>query len=125
MEHGNLRGRCWWTAHLPVISCTSFPFRRIDVEGTVRALSFAFSSGDVGDSFVRALDRAELAPSGFAPGDFADDVFLRELVARCLRVRGTGACRRACARRGGAAPLRGFPPCPCPERLELPSASPR
>jgi len=66
------------------------PFRRLDVEGTVRALGFAFSSGDVGDSFIRLLDRAELAPSSFAPGDFADDVFLRELVARCLRVRVAG-----------------------------------
>jgi len=66
------------------------PFRRIDVEGTVRALGFAFSSGDVGDAFVRALDRAELAPSGFSPSDFADDVFLRELLGRCLRVRVAG-----------------------------------
>jgi DNA mismatch repair protein MutS2 len=70
------------------------PFRRIDVEGTIRALSFAFSSGDVGDAFVRALDRAELAPSGFAPSDFAEDVFLRELLGRCLRVRVAGHDRQ-------------------------------
>jgi DNA mismatch repair protein MutS2 len=66
------------------------PFRRLDVEGTVRALSFAFSSGDVGDGFIRLLDRAEHAPSSFAPADFADDVFLRELVGRCLRVQVAG-----------------------------------
>jgi DNA mismatch repair protein MutS2 len=66
------------------------PFRRLDVEGTLQALSFAFSSGDIGDTFLRALDRAELAPSSFAPGDFAEDVFLREFVGRCLRVRVSG-----------------------------------
>jgi DNA mismatch repair protein MutS2 len=66
------------------------PFRRIDVEGGVRALTFAFSSGDVGDTFVRLLDKSELAPSPFVPRDFADDIFLREFVARCLTIRVAG-----------------------------------
>jgi DNA mismatch repair protein MutS2 len=66
------------------------PFRRIDVERSVRALTFAFSSGDVGDEFVRLLDKSELAPSSFAPSDFAEDVFLREFVARCLGIRVAG-----------------------------------
>ncbi|HVZ37029.1 MAG TPA: hypothetical protein VG963_31605, partial [Polyangiaceae bacterium] len=66
------------------------PFRRIDVEGGVRALTFAFSSGDVGDVFVRLLDKSELAPSPFAARDFADDIFLREFVARCLTIRVAG-----------------------------------
>ncbi len=71
------------------------PFRRIDAEGAARYLSFAFSSGDVGDSFTRLLDKAELAPSAFVPGDFAEDVFLRELVARCLSVKVQGHDRGA------------------------------
>jgi hypothetical protein len=66
------------------------PFRRIDVERSVRALTFAFSSGDVGDEFVRLLDKSELAPSSFSPSDFAEDVFLREFVARCLSIRVAG-----------------------------------
>ena len=66
------------------------PFRRIDTQAAVHALTFAFSGGDVGDGFARLLDKAELAPSLFVPDDFANDVFLREFVGRCLAVKVQG-----------------------------------
>jgi DNA mismatch repair protein MutS2 len=71
------------------------PFRRIDVDAVARYLAFAFSSGDVGDAFSRMLDKAELAPSSFVPEHFAEDVFLREVVARCLVVKVQGHDRGA------------------------------
>jgi DNA mismatch repair protein MutS2 len=71
------------------------PFPRIDADAAVRYLTFAFSSGDVGDAFVRLQEKATLAPSSFVPEHFADDVFLREFVARSLTVKVQGHDRGA------------------------------
>jgi DNA mismatch repair protein MutS2 len=71
------------------------PFPRIDADAAVRYLAFAFSSGDVGDAFVRLLDKATLAPSTFVPEHFADDIFLRDFVSRSLTVKVQGHDRGA------------------------------
>jgi DNA mismatch repair protein MutS2 len=71
------------------------PFRRINLDAAVQALSFAFSGGDVGDAFVQLIDKAELAPSAFVRDDFADDIFLREFVSRCLVLKVQGHDRSA------------------------------
>lgn len=73
------------------------PFRRMDVAGAVRALTFAFASGDVGDAFVSLIEKGELAASAFVPRDFADDIFLREFVSSCLVLRVQGHERSASA----------------------------
>jgi DNA mismatch repair protein MutS2 len=85
----------WAEGAAPCDLLYAVPFRRINLDGAVRALGFAFSGGDVGDAFLRLIDKAELAPSAFVPDDFADDIFLREFVNRCLALRVHGHDRSA------------------------------
>lgn len=63
------------------------PLVRIDVERTKLALALAFTGGTSGGLFAEALDGASVAPSNFQPSTFANDLFLQNFVASCLRVR--------------------------------------
>ena len=63
------------------------PLRRIDVEATKLSVALAFAAGVSGGLFAEALDKATLAPSSWDPSAFANDLFLREFVARCFVVR--------------------------------------
>jgi DNA mismatch repair protein MutS2 len=67
------------------------PFPRADRPSLEAALVFAFATGDVGDLFERTVDTMPLAPSSWAPEEFARDVFLGDVVARCLPVVAGGA----------------------------------
>ncbi len=62
------------------------PFARIDAETLRKAIVFAFATGDVGDTFESAVGNMKLAPSTWDPTDFAGDVFLSEVVRRCMRI---------------------------------------
>src|SRR4051812_32773573 len=66
------------------------PSRRIDLERTKLALTLALASGSAGGLFAEALDQATLAPSGFRPSDFADELFLQRFVGQGLRARIAG-----------------------------------
>lgn len=63
------------------------PMTRIDVAQTKLAMTMAFASGVAGGLFAEALDRAQVAPSTWEPGSFANDLFLQNFVALCLKVR--------------------------------------
>ncbi len=51
---------------------------------------FAFATGDAGDALDRAVERAALRESPWQAEDFADDVFLPDLILRCLPVTALG-----------------------------------
>jgi len=63
-----------------------YPEARLWVdEGELRqVLTFAFASGCGSDAIERAIDKTTEPPSAFAPESFAKDLFVEELVARCL-----------------------------------------
>jgi DNA mismatch repair protein MutS2 len=62
------------------------PFCRVNEPELQSSLAFAFATGEVGDDFERLVDRMELSPSAWDKAEFARDVFLPELVDRCLPV---------------------------------------
>lgn len=66
------------------------PFLRVDEDGLCRVIGFAFATGDVGDALERILDAMLIAPSSWEPSEFAEDVFLRHVVSRCLPVKAEG-----------------------------------
>src|ERR1700712_4483516 len=66
------------------------PLSRIDAESTKLAIALAFASGVSGGVFWEALDGAKVAPSTGEPGTFADDLFLTQFVALCLKIRING-----------------------------------
>jgi DNA mismatch repair protein MutS2 len=63
------------------------PEARIDVGALRTALVFAFAAGGAPDVFDAAIATARLPPSTWQREDFARDVYLEELVVRCLEVR--------------------------------------
>ena len=63
------------------------PLCRIDAEHTKLAIALAFASGVSGGLFADALDRASVSPSTWDPASFAHDLFLRNFVSTCFRVR--------------------------------------
>jgi DNA mismatch repair protein MutS2 len=63
------------------------PFGRFDRDALRLSLTLAFSGGGQGGLFGESLDRALLAPSSFEPGAFANDLFLRNFVGLCCKVR--------------------------------------
>ncbi|MBS2016996.1 MAG: DNA mismatch repair protein [Deltaproteobacteria bacterium] len=69
--------------------------RRIDVEGTKLGVALAFAAGVSGGLFADALDRATIAPSTWDPSSFANDLFLRDFVTKCLEIRVDGHARPA------------------------------
>jgi DNA mismatch repair protein MutS2 len=66
------------------------PLSRIDAESTKLAIALAFASGVSGGVFSEALDGAKVAPSTWEPATFADDLFLTQFVALCLKIRING-----------------------------------
>jgi DNA mismatch repair protein MutS2 len=66
------------------------PLGRIDAEATKLAIALAFASGVSGGVFTEALDRATVAPSTWEPASFSADLFVREFVTLCLKVRING-----------------------------------
>lgn len=67
------------------------PFARVDPADLERVLAFAFATGDIGDALEQLQDDLPLAPSTWDPQDFAEDVFLRTVVARCLTITAEGS----------------------------------
>jgi DNA mismatch repair protein MutS2 len=66
------------------------PSRRIDWDRTKLALTLALASGSAGGLFAEALDSATLAPSGFRPSEFAEELFLQRFVSQGLRFKIAG-----------------------------------
>ncbi len=66
------------------------PLARIDAENTKLAIALAFASGVSGGVFSEALEGAKVAPSTWEPATFADDLFLTQFVALCLKIRING-----------------------------------
>jgi DNA mismatch repair protein MutS2 len=71
------------------------PTVHINLEQTRFAMALAFASGGSGGLFADALARASIAPSTWDPASFANDLFLQNFVAQCLRVRIGGEERLA------------------------------
>lgn len=63
------------------------PATRVDVQALRTALVFAFAAGGTVESFDDVVAAARLPPSTWDRADFARDIYLEELVARCLPVR--------------------------------------
>ncbi|MEA2747693.1 MAG: mismatch repair protein MutS2, partial [Myxococcales bacterium] len=66
------------------------PLARIDASSTKLAIALAFASGVSGGVFSEALDGAKVAPSTWEPATFAEDLFLTQFVALCLKIRING-----------------------------------
>jgi DNA mismatch repair protein MutS2 len=66
------------------------PSLRIDLERTKLALTLALASGSAGGLFAEALDSATMAPSGFRPAEFAEELFLQRFVGQGLRAKVSG-----------------------------------
>lgn len=84
------------------------PAARVERRALRRALVFAFASGDPGGGLLDAVDAGEVPDCDWNPAYFADDIFLRDVVERCLKVRVEGQdhepCRRFLARALAHAP---------------------
>jgi len=63
------------------------PFGRFDRDALRLSLTLAFSGGGQGGLFGESLERAALAPTSFEPVAFANDLFLRNFVGLCCKVR--------------------------------------
>ena len=74
------------------------PAVRVDLGGLRTALAFAFAAGGTLDSFDQVVSAARLPPSSWQREDFARDVYLDALVARCLDLRIDGRTLPANAR---------------------------
>jgi DNA mismatch repair protein MutS2 len=81
----------------PDLLCAE-PAVRVDVDSLRQALVFAFAAGGSTESFDEAIAGAWLPPSSWDRADFARDVYLEELVARCLPVRILGKSHAPCIR---------------------------
>ena len=74
------------------------PSARVDLHALRTALVFAFAAGGTQEAFDDVLAAAKLPPSTWDKADFARDVYLDELVARCLPLRVGGRAMPTCAR---------------------------
>lgn len=63
------------------------PQSSLDSAALGQALTFAFATGGTGEDFDRALNGARVPSSPFRPASFTKDLYLAELVSRCLKVR--------------------------------------
>jgi len=61
--------------------------RRIDRDAARLSIQLAFAAGVSGGLFADVLSKATLAPSSWDPSTFAADLFLRDFVASCFKVR--------------------------------------
>ena len=66
------------------------PSVRIDIGALRQAIVFAFAAGGSQEAFDEIVARAKLPPTGWDKGDFARDVYLDDLVARCFVVQPAG-----------------------------------
>jgi DNA mismatch repair protein MutS2 len=82
---------------IPDLLCAQ-PAERVDSASLRQALVFAFAAGGAPETFDDAIANAVLPPSGWDRADFARDVYLEELVVRCLPVSLGGRPHRACVR---------------------------
>jgi len=71
---------------------------RIDVEALRTALVFAFAAGATPEVFDDVIAVARLPPSTWDRADFARDIYLDDLVTRCLPLRVEGKVFPTCAR---------------------------
>ncbi len=74
------------------------PAVRVDVSALRTALVFAFAAGGAPDVFDEVIAAARLPASTWDKSDFARDVYLDDLVSRCLPVRIGAKTFPACAR---------------------------
>lgn len=66
------------------------PLRRVDFAATKQAMAFAFASGVSGGVLTEALENAAVARSTWDPASFANDLFVRQFVALCMKIRVDG-----------------------------------
>lgn len=69
--------------------------KRIDVEGTKLSIALAFAAGVSGGLFTDALEKATIAPSTWDPASYANDLFLRDFVTQCFKIKIDGHERPA------------------------------
>jgi len=79
----------------PDLLCAE-PTIRVDLTELRQTLVFAFAMNGEVDQFERALAEAALPGSAWDSEDFARDLFLQDLVARCLPVRVGGRVHEPC-----------------------------
>jgi DNA mismatch repair protein MutS2 len=73
------------SASAPVLDLLGEPRRlRVGARGLRQALAFAFASGGEQEAFARALSEADFSGSLWSGDCFRDDLFLPELLDRCL-----------------------------------------
>ena len=72
------------------------PSLRVDRAAMRQALAFAFAAGVEEDSFERILAVARLPPSSWDRAHYERDLFLEDLVERCLPVKAAGAVYEPC-----------------------------
>lgn len=63
------------------------PELSVDAAQLGQALTFAFATGGTGQTFDRLLNRARLAKTRFQADCFAKDLFLGDVVERCMSIR--------------------------------------
>lgn len=66
------------------------PSRRLDAAKVNQAIAFAFAIGEGGEDLAAALDQAQLGPSTFDPENFANELFLEDLVRTCFNITACG-----------------------------------
>jgi DNA mismatch repair protein MutS2 len=82
---------------VPDLLCAE-PAVRVEVSALRTALVFAFAAGGSPEVFDELIAGARLSPSTWDRSDFARDVYLDDLVSRCLPVRIGGKTFPACTR---------------------------
>jgi len=82
---------------VPDLLCAE-PAVRVEVSALRTALVFAFAAGGAPEVFDEAIAGARLPASTWDRSDFARDVYLDDLVSRCLPVRIGGNAFPACTR---------------------------
>jgi DNA mismatch repair protein MutS2 len=81
----------------PDLVCAT-PSVRVDLRALRNALVFAFAAGGALEAFDDVIAAAKLPSSTWDKADFARDVYLDDLVARCLPVRVGGKTMTSCTR---------------------------
>src|SRR5262245_13290591 len=75
---------------------SSEPTVRIDVAELRQTLVFAFATGGSTDTFDQAVAGVALPASGWDRAQFSRDLFLEQLVERCLTARIGGRAQAIC-----------------------------
>jgi DNA mismatch repair protein MutS2 len=71
---------------IPDLLCSA-PALRLDAAALKQTLTFAFASGAPGSALAQTLEKAALPPSTWEPSAFAEQLFLADFVATCLKVK--------------------------------------